>query len=190
MASRLRIDRWPRGLALAAWTRLLMPSINPLAILLSNQRRMPWQWRLTVPDLDYRFELVVDSSEIPRLQECGRCRTGRLLIEFLEGKPDLKGERDSQMMGREPVESGLPPLRQVGGISQPDVARTAQRRLALLFGAAHLIDRLVDDLDVTELVDGDRGFGRLSATPLMKAELMSMQTSPIASGAPRWAVRS
>jgi hypothetical protein len=27
---------------------LLMPSISPLAILLSNQRRMPSQWRLMV----------------------------------------------------------------------------------------------------------------------------------------------
>jgi hypothetical protein len=33
---------------LAACTRLLIPSIRPLAILLSNQRRMPFQWRLTV----------------------------------------------------------------------------------------------------------------------------------------------
>src|SRR5271170_7556455 len=32
--------------------------------------------------------------------------------------------------------------------------------------------------------------GRLSATPLMKAGLISMQTSLTASGTPRWAVRS
>jgi hypothetical protein len=35
-------------LASAACTKLLMPSINPLAILLSIQRRMPFQWRVTL----------------------------------------------------------------------------------------------------------------------------------------------
>jgi hypothetical protein len=34
--------------ALAAWTKLLIPSISPLAIPLSNHRRMPSQWRLMV----------------------------------------------------------------------------------------------------------------------------------------------
>jgi hypothetical protein len=48
IALRLRMDRYPLALALAAWTRLLMPSRMPLAILLSNHRRIPSQWRLTV----------------------------------------------------------------------------------------------------------------------------------------------
>jgi hypothetical protein len=46
IAFRLRVDRYP--LAFAAWTRLLMASMKPLAIVVSNQRRMPSQWRLTV----------------------------------------------------------------------------------------------------------------------------------------------
>jgi hypothetical protein len=42
----------------------------------------------------------------------------------------------------------------------PDVARAAQQAMLLLFGAAHLVDGVVDDLDGVELVEGDGGDGQ------------------------------
>ena len=54
------------------------------------------------------------------------------------------------------------PLGQVGRVAQPDIAGAAQQALPLLFGAADLIDRVVDDLDGVELVEGNLAFGRLS----------------------------
>ena len=65
------------------------------------------------------------------------------------------------MMGRQAVEHGFLAFRQVGGIAQPDVACAAQRGLRLLFGASDLIDRLVDDFDGVELVEGDGGLGQV-----------------------------
>ena len=40
-------------------------------------------------------------------------------------------------------------------IAQPEITRATQQTLLLLFGAAYLIDRIVDDLDRMELVEGD-----------------------------------
>ena len=44
----IRNDRYLLVFALAASTRLSMPSVSPLAIQLSSQRKTPSQWRLTV----------------------------------------------------------------------------------------------------------------------------------------------
>jgi hypothetical protein len=52
-------------LALAACTRLLMPPIRPLAILLSSERGMPSQWRLTVGATS-----ITGSSRLGMAQEC------------------------------------------------------------------------------------------------------------------------
>ncbi len=82
------------------------------------------------------------------------------------------------MLGRQAVERGLLTVGQIGGIAQPEVACAAEQRgFRLLYGAPDLIDRVVDDLDGMELSKVMAAFGRLSATPLMKAGLMSMQTS-------------
>jgi len=48
MASRCRWDRYPRALAFAAWTRLLMPSRIPFAMPEWNHRKMPASCRLMV----------------------------------------------------------------------------------------------------------------------------------------------
>ena len=57
-------------------------------------------------------------------------------------------------------------LRQIGRVAQPDVAGAAQQASPLLFGTAHLVDRVVDDPDGMELVErfGARRFGRRSLT--------------------------
>src|ERR1700733_6928346 len=100
-----------------------MPSISPLAILLWNQRKIPSQWRLTMCAAS-----IIGSSrlwvtqKIPLLQEGGGRLGGGLLVEVLEGQPDLIGARGLQMMGRQAVEHGFLAFRQVGGIAQPDVA--------------------------------------------------------------------
>ena len=57
--------------------------------------------------LDHRFEPAVGGPEVPLLQESGGRLGGGLLIEVLEGQPDLIGARRLQMMGREVVEGGL-----------------------------------------------------------------------------------
>jgi hypothetical protein len=54
--------------------------------------------------------------------------------------------------------------------------------LPLLFGVAHLIDGVVDDLDSVELVEG---VGQTPGDAFEEAGLMSVQTSSIASGSPR-----
>ena len=74
---------------MAAWTRLLIPSMRPLAILLWNQRRMPFQWRLTV-----RAASMIGGSRLwvaqrfPLLEEDRRRVRSGLVIEFLERQPD------------------------------------------------------------------------------------------------------
>jgi hypothetical protein len=123
-------------------------------------RRSPRVYRVGV--LDHRLEPTVGSPEVSLLEERGGRLGGGLFVEVLEGQPDLIGARGLQMMGREAVEGGLPPLRQVGAIAQPDVARAAQQRgLCLLFGASDLINRFVDDLDGMELVEGDGGLWQI-----------------------------
>ena len=111
--------------------------------------------------LDHRFEPAVGGPEVPLLEERSGRLGGGLFVEVLEGQPDLIGARGLQMMGRQAVEGGLLPLRQVGGIAQPDVACAAQRALRLLFGSTHLIDSLIDDLDGVEFVEGDGGLGQV-----------------------------
>ena len=76
------------------------------------------------------------------------------------------------------------PIRQIGWIAQPEIARAAQQVLPFLFGAAHLIDGVVDDLDGMELVKGDGGVGQVLGDALNEGWIMSMQTSSIASGSP------
>ena len=48
MVMKLRAERYPRARALAACTKLLIPSKMPLVIWEVNQRRTPCQWRLIV----------------------------------------------------------------------------------------------------------------------------------------------
>ena len=144
-----------------------MPSISPLAILLSNQRRMPSQWRLTV-----RAASMIGGSRLwvaqkyQRLQEGGPACRGWLVVEVLEGQPDLVGTRGLEMARGQTFECRALPLGQVGRIAQPDIARAAQQALPLLLGAPHLIDGVVDDLDGMELVEGDRGLGQALADAL------------------------
>ena len=56
-----------------------------------------------VRGLDHRFEPAVGDPEIPLLQEGGGRLGGGLLVEVLEGQPDLIGARGLQMMGRQAV---------------------------------------------------------------------------------------
>ena len=42
-------------------------------------------------------------------------------------------------------------------VAQPDITCAAQQALGFLLGAAHLLDRVIDDLDGMELVEGDGG---------------------------------
>src|SRR5271155_5600204 len=123
-----------------------MPSIRPLAILLSNQRRMPSQWRFGVRRIDDRFEPAVGGPEVPLLEEARRRRSRGLVVEVLECQAYLVGSGGPEMARRETVELRALPLRQVGRVAQPDIACATQQALAFLFGAAHLIDGVVDDL--------------------------------------------
>src|SRR5471032_2792042 len=104
--------------------------------------------------------------EVPPLQECG-CLFGRvLLVEFLKGEPYLVGPRSLEMTRWETIECRPLALRQVGWVAQPDIAGAFQHILVLLFAAADLIDRVVDDLDGMELVEGDSGIGQVFGNPL------------------------
>ena len=61
------------------------------------------------------------------------------------------------MTRRQCFERAALPFGQIAGIAQPDVADAAQQSLPLLLGAAHLVNRVVDDLDGVELVEGYGG---------------------------------
>jgi hypothetical protein len=71
----------------------------------------------------------------------------------------LVGSRGLQMMRRKLFQCLALPVGQVGWVAQPDISGAAQQVLALLFGAAHLIDGVVDELDGMELVESDGGAG-------------------------------
>src|SRR5512147_1183074 len=69
-----------------------MPSRMPLAILLSNQRRIPSQWRFDGSGcLDDGREAAVGGPEAPLPEEGFGGFTGRLGIEVLKGQADLIG---------------------------------------------------------------------------------------------------
>jgi hypothetical protein len=124
-----------------------MPSIRPLAILLSNHRRMPSPVALDgMRGVDDRRQAAVRGPEIPALQERGRLFGRILLVELLKGEPYLVGSCGLQMT-RWKIFQGLAlPAGQVGWVAQPDISGAAQQTLPLLCGAAHLIDGVVDDL--------------------------------------------
>jgi hypothetical protein len=82
-------------------------------------------------------------------------------MEVLEGKPDLIGTGGLEMAGGKAGQCVTLMLGQVGWIAQPDVTGPRQQPLGLLFCPPHLIDRIVDDLDSMELVEGDGGTGQV-----------------------------
>src|SRR3978361_1932403 len=93
------------------------------------------------------------------------------LVGVLEGEPHLVGPRGLEVMGRQSIEYRLLALRQVGWVAQPEIAGAFQQALVLLFAAADLIDRIVDDLDGWNLSKVTAALGRFSATALIKAGL-------------------
>src|SRR5207344_2811799 len=105
--------------------------------------------------VDDRRQAAVGGPEIPALQEPGCLFRGILLIKLLEGEPYLVGSRGLQMMRRKLFQCLALPVGQVGWVAQPDISGAAQQVLSLLFGAAHLIDGVVDELDGVELVESD-----------------------------------
>src|SRR5208283_5423854 len=88
---------------------------------------------------------------------------GGLIVEFLECEADPVGTPGLEMARRQSVERGALRLRQIGRVAQPDVAGPAQQALPLLFGTAHLVDRVVDDLDGMELIESDFCLGQAFA---------------------------
>jgi hypothetical protein len=84
-----------------------------------------------------------------------------LIIEILEGEPDLVGTRGLEVADGQSVERRALPIGQRLRVAQPDIACATQQTLALLFAAAHLIDGGVDDLDGMELVESDGGVGQV-----------------------------
>src|SRR5271165_5633946 len=109
------------------------------------------------------LEPAVGGPEIPFLEIAGRCLGGGLIVEFLECEADPVGTPGLEMARRQSVERGPLQLRQIGRVAQPDVAGAAQQALPLLFGTAHLVDRVVDDLDGMELVESDFCIGQAFA---------------------------
>ncbi len=94
--------------------------------------------------IDHRRQPAVGS---PFLQEA-RAGFGRgLVVEVLEGEPDLIGTRGLEMARGQAVQCRLLAVRQVGRIAQPYIACATQHTLSLLLGPPHLIDGIVDDLD-------------------------------------------
>src|SRR5271166_5642463 len=105
--------------------------------------------------VDDGLQPAVGSPEIPFLEMVGRCLGGGLIVELLECEADPVGAPSLEMARRQSVKPGPLRLRQIGWVAQPDVAGAAQQALPLLFGTAHLFDRVVDDLDGMELVESD-----------------------------------
>jgi len=73
---------------------------------------------------------------------------------------------------------------QVLGILKPQVAAVFKLRASLLFFAADLVDRIVDDFMIWNLSKVNWALGRCCSTPLMKSGDMSQQTSSTFLGSP------
>jgi hypothetical protein len=133
---------------------------------------------------DYGRQAAVGRPEIPLFQiVCGRVRVG-LAIEVPKGEPCVTGAPALRVRAGKLSQRGALALRQVFGVTQPEVPGAFQHGLRLLLGAPHTVDRLVDDLHRMEPIDGDGRLGQAVGDTSMKAELMSMQTSAIPSGSP------
>ena len=108
--------------------------------------------------IDDWFEPTIGGSEVLFLQEARAGLHRWLVVEVLEGQADLVGTRGLEVADWEIFERLPMSIRSVGRVAQLDIARAAQQALALLFRAAHLIDRVFDDFDGVELIEGDSGF--------------------------------
>src|SRR5512147_473630 len=125
-----------------------MPSRMPLAILLSNQRRIPSQWRFDGSGcLDDGREAAVGGPEVPLPEEGFGGFTGRLGIEVLKGQADLIGAGGLEVQVGETAERGQLRLGEITFVLQPDVAGLLQFRSVLLLGAADLF--VADGKDAT-----------------------------------------
>jgi hypothetical protein len=113
--------------------------------------------------IDDRFEAAVSGPEVSLLEEAGL--GGWLIMEVLQGEPDLVGPCGLEMMRGEAFERRPLPVGQVRRAAQPDVAGAARQALLFRFGAADLVDRIIDDLDAWNLSKVMAASGRFSATP-------------------------
>jgi hypothetical protein len=72
-------------------------------------------------------------------------------LAILEGEADAVGAAGLEFGAGEAVELGALALRQVGRVLEPEITAVLQLGAGLLFGPAHLLDGLVNELDEVEV---------------------------------------
>src|SRR3974377_2580355 len=97
-----------------------MASMMPLAILVWNQRRIPFQWRLTMRAASIIGGAAVGGPPVPFLEERLGI-LGRLDVEFLEGEADAVCPPGLEVGGGEVVQLSALAVRQVPRVFEPEV---------------------------------------------------------------------